>query len=268
MTSARLGLTLPLPDIDLASQQQLIRRAEQVGYESFWTGEAEGLDGVVPAALAAAWTTRARIGTGILNGFTRGPAVLAQTAAAMQEASHGRFVLGLGCSTPTIVRDWNQIEFAGPLTRLREVMLTLRALLHGERGPGGFKLERIPPKPPPIVLAALGDRMLTLAGELADGVLLNFLPISAVHHAIDQVRAGETAAGRKPGSTEIICCFFSLDAKQPARRSNCKAAALRLLHCSRLRTILRAPRLGRRPPADAHGLAGRKPTGRPKARAA
>jgi alkanesulfonate monooxygenase SsuD/methylene tetrahydromethanopterin reductase-like flavin-dependent oxidoreductase (luciferase family) len=160
--------------------------------------------------LAAAWSERLRLGTGIVNPFTRGVTVLAQHAAALQDASRGRFVLGLGSSSNVIVERWNGIPFAKPLSKVRDAVETLRPILAGERGPGGFKLDPAPSPPVPIAIAALRDKMLALAGELGDGAFVNFLPVSGAEHVVAQVRAGEEAAGKEPGSTEVICRFFNV----------------------------------------------------------
>ncbi|HET9739691.1 MAG TPA: LLM class F420-dependent oxidoreductase [Solirubrobacteraceae bacterium] len=208
MAELRWGLTLPFAGVPLAAHEPLVRRAEAAGYDDFWTGETNGPDGFTPLALAAAWTSRMRLGTGVVNPFTRGPAVLAQHAAALADASGGRFVLGLGASSNVIVERWNERPFEKPLSRMREVVPVLREVLAGGRGPGGFRLETPPASPVPIVLAALRDRMLRLGGELGDGTFVNFLPLPAVEHVVARVREGEAAAGREP--TEIICRFFCI----------------------------------------------------------
>jgi probable F420-dependent oxidoreductase len=204
----RWGLTLPFAGVPLAAHEPLVRRAEAAGYDDLWTGETNGADGFTPLALAAAWTDRMRLGTGVVNPFTRGPAVLAQHAAALADASGGRFVLGLGASSNVIVERWNERPFEKPLSRMRAVVPVLREVLAGGRGPGGFKLETPPAHPVPIVLAALRDRMLRLGGELGDGTFVNFLPLPAVEHVVARVREGETEAGRRP--TEIVCRFFCI----------------------------------------------------------
>jgi probable F420-dependent oxidoreductase len=202
----RWGLTLPFAGVPLAAHEPLVRRAEAAGYDDLWTGETNGADGFTPLALAAGWTSSLRLGTGVVNPFTRGPAVLAQHAAALADASGGRFVLGLGSSSNVIVERWNEVPFEKPLSRMREVVPVLREVLGGGRGPGGFKLEAPPASPVPIVVAALRDRMLRLGGELGDGTFVNFLPLSAVEHVVARVREGE--AGRPP--TEVICRFFCI----------------------------------------------------------
>ena len=208
MPELRWGLTLPFAGVPLAAHEPLVRRAESAGYDDLWTGETNGSDGFTPLALAAAWTERMRLGTGVVNPYTRGPAVLAQHAAALADASGGRFVLGLGSSSDVIVERWNERTFEKPLSRLRETVPVLREVLSGGRGPGGFKLETAPAQPVPIAIAALRDRMLRLGGELGDGTFVNFLPLSAVDHVVARVREGEAAAGRE--HTEVICRFFCI----------------------------------------------------------
>ncbi|HYM58454.1 MAG TPA: LLM class F420-dependent oxidoreductase [Solirubrobacteraceae bacterium] len=210
MPELRWGLTLPFSGVGLADHEPLVRRAEERGYADLWTGETNGADGFTPLALAAAWTRSVRLGTGVVNPFTRGPAVLAQHAAALADASGGRFCLGLGSSSNVIVERWNGVPFAKPLTRVRETVQALRPVLRGERGPGGFKLETPPVHPVPIYVAALRDRMLQLGGELGDGTFVNFLPISAVGHVTEQIRAGEERGGREPGSSDVVCRFFCI----------------------------------------------------------
>src|SRR5919205_2702773 len=107
--AGRWGLTLTLPQLPLAQHEDLVRRAEAAGYTDFWTGETNGPDGFTPLALAACWTERARLGTGIVGVMTRGPALLAQQTAALADASGGRFVLGIGASSDRIVA-WNKVE--------------------------------------------------------------------------------------------------------------------------------------------------------------
>lgn len=203
----RWGLTLPFAGVPLAAHEPLVRRAEAAGYDDLWSSDTTGPDGFTPLALAAAWTSRMRLGTGVVNPFTRGPAVLAQHAAALADASGGRFVLGLGSSSDVIVERWNEVPFDKPLSRMRSVVPVLREVLAGGRGPGGFKLETPPAEPVPIVIAALRDRMLRLAGELGDGTFVNFLPLSAVEHVVACV----------PESTEIICRFFCVPGLEVAR---------------------------------------------------
>jgi probable F420-dependent oxidoreductase len=210
MTS-RWGLSLDLPGVPLHEAAPVIRAAEEAGYTDGWPGEVQGVDGFTPVTIAAMATDRMRVGTGVVNVFTRGLPVLAQHALALQELSQGRFALGIGSSSNVIVERWNGIPFERPRTRVREAVKFLRAALAGERaGPGGFRLERPPPQPVPIVIAALRERMLRTAGELGDGAFLNFLPLSAVEAVTAEIRAGEREAGKEEGSTDVLCRFFCL----------------------------------------------------------
>ncbi len=206
----RWALTLPFTGVPLREHRALVEGAEAVGFDDLWSGETSGPDGFTPLALAAAWTERVRLGTGVVNAFTRGPAVLAQHAAALQDASGGRFCLGIGSSSDVIVERWNQIPFEQPLTRVRETVETLRTVLAGERGPGGFKLETPPEIPPPIYIAALRERMLRLGGAAGDGTFVNFLPLSAVERVLAEIHAGEREAGKEEGSSDVLCRFFCI----------------------------------------------------------
>jgi probable F420-dependent oxidoreductase len=212
----RWALTLPFSAVPLREHRALIEGAEAVGFTDLWSGETSGPDGFTPLALAAAWTERMRLGTGVVNAFTRGPAVLAQHAAALQDASGGRFCLGIGSSSNVIVERWNQIPFERPLTRVRETVEVLRAVLAGERGPGGFKLETAPEVPPPLYIAALRGRMLRLGGSLGDGTFVNFLPLSGVERVTSEIRAGERDAGKPEGGSDVLCRFFCIP--QPAEQ--------------------------------------------------
>src|SRR5215218_4809770 len=177
---ARWGLTLPLPNLPLRRHTELVRSAEDAGYTDLWSGETQGPDGFTPLALSAAWTERVRLGTGVVGVFTRGPALLAQQAAALADASDGRFVLGIGASSDRIVEGWNRMPFSKPLTRISETLEFLEVAFSGERTSTGFKLEQAPSDPIPIVLAALRGKMLRLAVDRAAGAFTNFLPLAAL----------------------------------------------------------------------------------------
>jgi probable F420-dependent oxidoreductase len=195
-------MTIPFGGVPLNELAPLVRRVEATGYDSLWSAESTEFDGFTPLAVAADHTERVRLVTGIVNVFTRGPALLAQTAAALADLSDGRFVLGLGASSNVIVERWNAIPFRRPLARVEETVAYLRAVLAGERGTGGFKLASPPAEPVPIVLAALRDPMLQLAARVADGAFTNFLPLSRVQQVVDALAAPEK---------ELACRFFSIN---------------------------------------------------------
>jgi probable F420-dependent oxidoreductase len=199
----RWGLTLPLPGLSLADHEQHVKAAEAAGYTDLWSGETAGPDGFTPLALSAAWTERARLGTGIVGVFQRGPALLAQEAAALASGSRGRFVLGIGSSSDRIVEGWNGIPFERPLSKVRDTLDFLQTALAGERTETGFKLEAPPAERVPIVLAALRGKMLDLAVERADGAFTNFLPLGGLSKVTEQLEGA-------PEDFELLCRFFCL----------------------------------------------------------
>jgi probable F420-dependent oxidoreductase len=201
-SKTRWGLTLPLPATPLHDHAEHVRRAEANGYTDLWSGETNGPDGFTPLALAAAWTDAIRLGTGVVGVFQRGPALLAQQAAALADGSGGRFALGIGASSDRIVEGWNGIPFERPLSKVKETLEFLRPALAGDRTANGFKLE-IPPPPVPIILAALRGKMLRLAVEQADGAFTNFLPISGLPKVVAQLDGA-------PEDFELLCRFFCL----------------------------------------------------------
>ena len=178
----RFGMTIPL-DGDLAAQRPRIEELEALGYTDLWTAEADGTDGLTPLALASVWAPTCRLGTAILPAYTRGPALLAQSAASMASAAPGRFVCGIGSSSDVIVGRWNGIPCEEPYRRVRDTVRFRRAAFTGEKGTErydtfevtGFRLGVPLDEPPPILVAALREGMLRLAGREGDGAIVNWL---------------------------------------------------------------------------------------------
>jgi len=217
MTAAtRWGLSVPLMGVPLHEHKEILQRAEASGYTDIWSLEVDQGDAFTPLALAAAWTERARLGTAIASSFTRGPMTLAMTAASLAEAAPGRFVLGIGTASATIVQDWNGIPFEKPYTRTRDVFRAVRTALAGQRVAvetattrvNGFRISRPVAGPVPVFLAALRGRMLRLAGAEADGVIINWLGAEDVPRVLREVHAGAEQAGRDPASVEVVCRVF------------------------------------------------------------
>jgi probable F420-dependent oxidoreductase len=197
---SRWGLTIPLLGVPLAEQAELIRALPGFGYTDVWSAETSEFDAFTPLALAAAWEPTLRLGTAIVPVFTRGPALIAMSAAGLAAAAPGRFVLGLGASSPAIVESWNGIPFTEPYRRTRDVLRFTRAALAGERVDGSFesfaihrfKLEQPPDPTPPIALAALRPQMLRLAGREADAAILNWLAPGDVPQCIAAIGNPDT----------------------------------------------------------------------------
>jgi probable F420-dependent oxidoreductase len=207
----RLGITIGLEGASLQEAVDLCLRAEDLGYTDVWSAEVGGADGIAALTPVAAQSSRVRLGTGILPVFTRPPALLAMGAATLQNLSGGRFVLGLGTSSPVIVGGWMGGSFDRPLKRLREYVEVIREALSGKkvtyRGEtvslDGFRLQLDPGAPVPIYLAALGLQACRLAGEVADGVIFFLKTPNGVRQGLEWVAEGARAAGRDP--TELDC---------------------------------------------------------------
>lgn len=200
-TGLALPLNLALPVrgfVDVAA------RAEAAGYDRLWVAEAGNNDAFGLLTAVALGTSRVGLATGVVPIFTRTPALMAQSAGTLQDASGGRFTLGVGVSSRTIVHGWNGVPYDHPLGRIREYVEVVRRLLAGERLDhegtyyavrGYFLMMNNPQPPPPIILGALNPQMLRAGGEVADGVCLNWIGAHAVGDALAHVQAGsrETA---------------------------------------------------------------------------
>lgn len=193
----RYGMSLPF-DVPLHQHRPILEEMVDLGYTDFWSSEAMGTDGFTPLALAAAWTPKARLGVAIIPAYTRGPALLAMCAASLAEAAPGRFVLGIGSSSNIIVENWNDVPFEKPWYRVRDTVRFLRRALAGEKvtedfetfSVKGFRLGRKLEHQPKILVAALREGMLKLAGREGDGAILNWLSPRDVATVTPHVHAG------------------------------------------------------------------------------
>jgi probable F420-dependent oxidoreductase len=211
------GLALPLNlGLPVAGLVEVARRAEQLGYDRVWAAEAGTNDAFGLLTACACATSRISLATGVVPIQTRTPALMAQSAATLQDVSGGRFALGLGVSSPVVVSRWNGQPYDRPLRRIREYVAVVSALLSGEKvsRPSGLYpvegyrlLMHVPSPPPPVLLAALNPAMLRLAGEIADGVLLNWIGAAAVPAAL------AATGGARSSSVFVRACVTSdLDA--------------------------------------------------------
>ena len=182
---------------------EIARLAESMHYRSLWTAEATGADGFTPLGAVSAVAPGMGLGTGIVPIQLRTPPLAAMSAATLQGLSPDADVwLGLGVSAPGILRQHGKPGADRPLAMMREYVALVRECLSGESVTfegdfwqvRRFRLGvRLGERRPKIVMAALNPRMLRLAGEVADGVLLNYIPASHVAPSIEHVRAGGNA---------------------------------------------------------------------------
>ncbi len=199
---SRLGLTIPVLPFDVRRSVELAKRAEDLGYTDAWAAEASGTDGFSVASAAGIATSTMRIGIAIVPIFTRPPALIAMSTLAAHQACGGRFCLGLGASSPTIVERWMGLKFEKPLTRTRETIDAVRAALTGDKVTldgetvhiKGFRLEQSTTDKIPLFLAALGPKMLALAEEAADGVALFLTSEEGVRYVKKHAPSCETLA--------------------------------------------------------------------------
>ena len=187
-------------------------RAEALGYESVWVAEGHGGDQFAILAACALRTRRVRLGTAISSVFVRTAPTIAMAAAAVDELSGGRFVLGLGSSHRVQVGPEHGVEYSKPLGRVRDTVAVVRGLLRdGEVDHAGetVRIERFDlwfepfRREIPIYLSALFPKMTQLCGEIADGVILARSTLASAARARAHVVAGAGRAGRDASAVEI-----------------------------------------------------------------
>jgi alkanesulfonate monooxygenase SsuD/methylene tetrahydromethanopterin reductase-like flavin-dependent oxidoreductase (luciferase family) len=188
------------------------QRADALGFDAVYTTHIAARDSLTVLMAYAAATERIRLGTGVLPIFSRTPVSTAQTAATIDEYSGGRMVLGLGVSHKVTVENWFDAEISKPVTQMREYAAVVRAILAGAEPPEGeffntrFVFMGYPPRPElPIYIAALSPRMLRLAGEIGDGVMLWLCSPDYIREVVvPEVRAGRERAGKPLDGFDIV----------------------------------------------------------------
>lgn len=206
----RIAITLPAGP-NLKQTIELIRWAETNGIPDGWFADAGAPDSLTQVAAIAHHTQAMRIGVAVTPVYTRTPAVLAATADVISQVLPGRFVMGLGSSSQTIMGAWNGIPLDKPLTRVKETATMVRSMLKGEKS--DFDLETLYSKgyrqapcenPPPIYLAGLRAKMLEMAAEVGDGVIINLWPQGALPKMLEHVKIGAQRAGKNWEDVEIV----------------------------------------------------------------
>ncbi|MDQ3740078.1 MAG: LLM class flavin-dependent oxidoreductase [Actinomycetota bacterium] len=193
-----------------------VRVAEELGYEAVYVTHIAGRESLTVLTHYANHTERIRVGTGVVPIYTRTPATMAQTAATIDEISGGRLNLGLGVSHRPVVEGWHGQTIDKPASEMREYVAIVRAILRGEDPPDGekwrtgFRLGMEPRPDLPIYVAALSPRMLQVAGEIADGVILWLCNPSYVRDVVvPEVTKGREAAGRSLEGFDVVAAVPS-----------------------------------------------------------
>ena len=208
-----LAISLAPSGLSFRDNMAFAKEAEDLGYDSAWIPEVGGNDAFALGSAVGAATDRMRIGTAVVPMNIRGPALLAMAASTMDAMSGGgRAVLGIGVSSPQIVTDWNQAPYDKPLRRARETIDALRQMFAGGKVTfegecvtvNGYRMMPGPREPIPIYLGALNKHMLRLAGEVADGVVINMLGERHVPKVVAEIRAGAERAGKDPDAIEVV----------------------------------------------------------------
>ena len=209
-----LGVRLdPIPQISTQDSIALAQLAESLGYDMVWVPEGGGTDSLTRLAAFATATNRVRLGTGILPVFSRTPTLTAMSALGMDLLSEHRFTLGLGVGHQGSVEGVHGIPFQRPVTRIKETIDIVKGLLGGEAVSHQGKVFNVKNANlgfnrefhVPIYIAALGPRMVELAGEVADGVLLNWAAPSYLETALERLHRGARRAGRDPEEIDVAC---------------------------------------------------------------
>lgn len=212
MTDCRVRLGISMPLGSAADAVELTRYAREHGCEEAWLAEVNGGDAYVLAGALAASLPGMPLGVAVSPAQTRTPLVHAMAGMTLAQLTGGHFSMGLGISSPNIVRDWAGQPFDKPLLRMREHITAIRSLLSGEKT--NFQGETLSvtkarlagpiPGPVPICVGALNRNMLRLCGELGDGVILNMVPEHGLRKVTQAVREGAEAVGRDASPLQVV----------------------------------------------------------------
>src|SRR5712691_3251449 len=191
---------------------ECVKLAEALGYESAWVAEGHGGDQFAVLAACAAQTSRILLGTSITSVFVRTVPTIAMAAATVDHLSAGRFILGVGSSHKVQVEGEHGMPYAKPLTRVRESVEIIRQLLRDGRVRyagetvriDGFDLWFTPRRPViPIYVSAVFPKMISLCGEIADGVILTRSTLATAALVREGLAEGAQHARRDPGGIVV-----------------------------------------------------------------
>ncbi len=206
----RMAVTLPASPF-IKDSVERVKWAEANGYTDAWFGDGGAPDALTATAALAHHVTSLRLGVAVTPVYTRTPAVLAATANALAQLLPGRFVMGLGSSSQTMMGGWHGLPLDRPVTRVKETALMVRSMLKGEKSEfdlvtmksHGYR--QVPlENPPPVYIAALRSNMIEMAAEVGDGVIFNLWPKRALPKMMEHVKIGAQRAGKDWRDIEIV----------------------------------------------------------------
>lgn len=199
------GIGVSLNALPLDQMRRFAVAMDGAGFHSAWFPEIIFSDALTPMTVIGLETNNLRLGTGIVGPWSRSPVVMAMTLATLSHLCPGRIVLGLGTQARPYVENWHGRDYQKPLRAMREYITILKSILAGELvnyagqifRVKDFQLKLPPPEPVPIYMAAIGPKMVQLAGEIADGLLGTLFPIPYVRDVvIPRLKAGAEKSGR------------------------------------------------------------------------
>ncbi len=212
-------VSLSTGGVTFQQQVNLCKKGESFGIGGFWFSEVNGWDSFTPIAAISKETKRIRLGSAVAGIFGRSPLVTAMSSAALADITKGRFTLGLGSQAKNYVTGWHGVEFKQPALRMREYVKLVRMILSGEKVNFSGTLFRIEdfqlhPKPEysvKIAVAAIGPRMIEVAGEVGDAVLGNFWSKEYIQKTVlPSLKKGAVKSGRNVKEIRLVCgysCF-------------------------------------------------------------
>lgn len=194
---------------DLRDGLDYVQYAEEKGFDAVWQAESRLVrDAIVPMAAYAAVTEEIKVGSGVINNWTRNIGLLASTFLTLDDLAKDRIICGIGAWWDPLAENVG-IDRRKPLTAMRETVTILRRLLNMEKVTfdgefvqvNGIELDvvhgRTEPRNVPIMIGATGPQMLALSGEIADGVVLNYcVPVEYNDMAMEQIEKGAQRVGK------------------------------------------------------------------------
>jgi Luciferase-like monooxygenase len=203
---SEIGVTVDWRGVTVESLSAIAVEADRLGFGYFWVPEAWGLEAFSIIGHLISLTKNIRFGSGVLNVYSRSPALIAMGYATLDQMSPGRFVLGLGSSGKGLIENWHSTRFEKPIRRTREYVESIRLILSGKvadyKGEilnlSRFRLfTKIPESEPEIYLAAMGEKSLKLAGEISDGAITTLYPISKLPDCAKTVRSADPSRTKR-----------------------------------------------------------------------